>query len=151
MLRLILFAFIAFFILTGTNFGKSLMAEHQFFEEDKLLPEKWIGNGTVEEQNLHRTSVPQPKLTPDPTVEEAPIKEQDDPTLSKDDAITKVLNEFSLTELLAYVEQVKSGITAEDLAEIKETVKDRFSTEDYETLKQIGKNEFNKIFGPSED
>ncbi|WP_209121592.1 hypothetical protein [Alkalihalobacillus sp. BA299] len=130
MLRLILFAFIGFYILTGTNFGKSLMEEHNFFEEGsgiKSVTEKLIGNEATKQemQEVHDTN---------------------EPTLSQDEAVTKILTAFSMTELLTMLEKVKDGLTDEDIAEMKATLKERLPAEDIEALKQLGKDEFNKYF-----
>ncbi|OLO38073.1 hypothetical protein BTR23_11800 [Alkalihalophilus pseudofirmus] len=151
MLRLILFAFIVLFILTGTNFGKSLMAEHNIFEEGRSITEKWIGNENIEGQSLPDPLKQSDEFNHDQLIENSPIQVKDEPSLSKDKAITKFLTEFSMTELLTMVEKIRSGLSDEDFAEMKEALKDRFSSEDLEALKQLGKDEFKKYLNRTEE
>ncbi|MEB1809772.1 MAG: hypothetical protein LPK26_21180 [Bacillaceae bacterium] len=125
------------------------MAEHHFFEEGKHFTEKWLDNETIEgiapdqletydtyhvkggKDNQHLAATDLPLLT--------------------DEAITKVMEEFSMTELLAMAEKVKSGLSEEDVEELKEKIKERFSPEDLEALKELGKNKIDQFLKPTEE
>ena len=56
-----------------------------------------------------------------------------------------------MTELLAIAERVRSGLTEEEMEELKSTIKDRFSTEDFEALKELGKNKINNFLNSTEE
>ncbi|WP_216830405.1 hypothetical protein [Alkalihalobacterium elongatum] len=159
MLRLILFAFIGLFILTGTNFGKSLMAEHNFLEESKALKENFISNekfaimGQNKGEPHHDTGLAHDEDEVElrhhdlgPMTDEVATDQREELALSKDEAITRVLSEFSMTELLAMVDKVKNGLTEEEFEEMKATLKHHFSAEEIEALKELGKNKINQYF-----
>ncbi|MDE5414013.1 hypothetical protein [Alkalihalobacterium chitinilyticum] len=148
MLRIILFAFLGLFILTGTNFEKNLMAEQHFFEEGKYLTEKWLDNETKEGISLDQLETYDTYHVK--TEEDQQLAATDKP-LSKDEAITKVMEEFSMTELLSIAEKVGSGLSGEEIEELKATIKERFSPEDIDALKELGKNKINQFLNPTEE
>ncbi|WP_418198035.1 hypothetical protein [Alkalihalobacterium sp. APHAB7] len=148
MLRIILFAFLGLFILTGTNFGKNLMAEQHFFEEEKYHTEKWLDNETIEGISLDQLETYDTYHVK--TEEDQHLAATDQP-LSKDEAITKVMEEFSMIELLSIAEKVGSGLSGEEIEELKATITERFSPEDFEALKELGKNKINQFLNPTEE
>ncbi|MDE5414286.1 hypothetical protein [Alkalihalobacterium chitinilyticum] len=162
MLRLILFAFIALFILTGTNFGKNLMADHNFLEEGKDLKENFISNekfdmlGQDKIESQHDAGLADDEVELrhhdlGPMTDETSTDQQEELALTKDEAITRVLSEFSMTELVTMVDKVKNGLTEKEFEEMKTTLKHHFSAEEIEALKELGKNKIKEYFHSSDE